>query len=109
MTKGLEELNEDNFSTQVLQAAVPVMVEFGATWCGPCRALEPMLAKLAAERAGASKVVTVNVDDSPALATRYSVRGVPTVIVFSNGKEVARQIGLAAASRFASMMDSASV
>ncbi|MEO8796758.1 MAG: thioredoxin domain-containing protein [Polyangiaceae bacterium] len=109
MAKGLEELNEVNFEARVLEADVPVMVEFGATWCGPCRALEPMLAKLAAENPGASRVVTVNVDDSPALATRYSVRGVPTVIVFAKGKEVARQIGLAAASRFASMMDAAKV
>ncbi|HEX7664481.1 MAG TPA: thioredoxin family protein [Polyangiaceae bacterium] len=108
MAQGLEELNESNFDASVLKAEVPVLVEFGATWCGPCRALEPMLTKLAAKHAG-SKVVTVDVDDSPGLATQYGVRGVPTVIVFAKGKEVARQVGLAAESRFASMMDAAKV
>ena len=97
-----------SFDASVLKAEVPVLVEFGATWCGPCRALEPMLTKLAAKHAG-SKVVTVDVDDSPGLATQYGVRGVPTVIVFAKGKEVARQVGLAAESRFASMMDAAKV
>jgi thioredoxin 1 len=94
MAKGLLALDDTNFEGEVLQAGVPVTVEFGATWCGPCRALEPMLERLAGQWGDARKFVTVNVDEAPALATKYRVRGTPTLIVFSRGQEVARQVGL---------------
>jgi thioredoxin 1 len=87
-------VNEDTFPAEVLAAEVPVLVEFGATWCPPCRALEPVLLGLAGESAGRWKVAAVDMDDSPDLSRKYSVRGAPTVIVFAKGVEVGRHLGL---------------
>ena len=105
MAKGLLELDETNFEGEVLGADVPVIVEFGATWCGPCRALEPMLERLAQKWGSARKFATVNVDDSPAIATRYGVRGTPTLVVFARGNEVARQIDLTNEAKIAAMIE----
>ncbi|MGH7280777.1 MAG: thioredoxin [Polyangiaceae bacterium] len=107
MAKGLLELDETNFEKEVLRADVPVIVEFGATWCGPCRALEPMLERLAQKSAGTRKFATINVDDSPAIATKYGVRGTPTIVVFAQGKEVARQIGLTNEAKIGAIVDRA--
>ena len=105
MAKGLLEIDESNFEGEVLKADVPVIVEFGATWCGPCRALEPMLERLAQKYGAQRKFATINVDDSPAIATRYGVRGTPTLVVFAKGKEVARQIGLTNEAKIAAIVD----
>ena len=86
-------VDEASFQDQVLAADVPVLVEFGATWCAPCRALEPVLAGLAQEGAGRWKVVAIDMDASPGLSAKYSVRGAPTVIAFRNGAEVGRHLG----------------
>lgn len=107
MAKDLPELDASNFQQEVLQADVPVVVEFGATWCGPCRALEPILGKLAQKYGTTRKVVTVNIDDSPTLASDFAVRGVPTIVVFAKGKEVARQVGLANEAKIAALVDAA--
>ena len=107
MAKGLSEIDESNFEGEVLLAEVPVIVEFGATWCGPCRALEPMLERMAQKWGTARKFATLNVDDSPALATRFGVRGTPTIVVFAKGKEVARQIGLTNEAKIAAIVDQA--
>jgi thioredoxin 1 len=87
-------IDEVSFPEEVLAADVPVLVEFGATWCPPCRALEPVLAELAAEGAGRWKVVAIDMDASPALSAKYAVRGAPTVIVFTRGTEVGRHLGM---------------
>jgi len=87
-------VDDETFSAEVLAAAVPVLVEFGAVWCAPCRALEPVLIGLAQEGAGRWKVVAVDMDASPGIAAKHSVRGAPTVIVFSKGVEVGRHLGL---------------
>ena len=87
-------VDEETFSAEVLAADVPVLVEFGATWCPPCRALEPVLCGLAKEGAGRWKVAAVDMDESPTLAAKYSVRGAPTVVLFSRGVEVGRHLGL---------------
>jgi thioredoxin 1 len=86
-------LDEATFPTEVLASQVPVLVEFGAAWCPPCRALEPVLLGLATEGAGRWKVAAVDMDASPDLSAKYSVRGAPTVIVFANGVEVGRHLG----------------
>jgi thioredoxin 1 len=87
-------VDEETFSREVLAAEVPVLVEFGAVWCSPCRALEPILVGLAQEGAGRWKVVAVDMDASPRIAAKYAVRGAPTCLVFSNGVEVSRHLGL---------------
>jgi thioredoxin 1 len=87
-------VDDETFAAEVLAADVPVLVEFGAVWCAPCRALEPVLIGLAHEGAGRWRVVAVDMDASPGIAAKHSVRGAPTVIVFSKGVEVGRHLGL---------------
>jgi thioredoxin-like negative regulator of GroEL len=87
-------VDEGTFPAEVLAAELPVLVEFGAGWCPPCRALEPILRSLAEDGAGRWKVTAVDMDASPGLAAKYSVRGAPTVILFHRGVEVGRHLGL---------------
>jgi thioredoxin 2 len=77
------------------EASVPVVVDFWAPWCGPCRMVEPVLSQLAAERAGDLKVVKVNVDENPALARRYQAMSIPLLVMMRDGKEVDRVVGAA--------------
>jgi len=88
------EVNEGSFATQVLQSALPVMVEFGAAWCAPCKRLEPELEKLAVEWAGRVVLSHVNIDQNPKLTEKFGIMGVPTVILFVGGKEMQRFTGL---------------
>lgn len=90
----LSEISEHDFEARVLASPVPVLVDFTATWCGPCRLLTPILEKLALERAGQLGIVKVDGDSSPSIAARYNVRAFPTVIAFAGGKEIARHMGL---------------
>jgi thioredoxin 1 len=100
-------VDEASFPAQVLAADVPVLVEFGALWCAPCRALEPVLAGLAAESEGRWKIVAIDMDASPGLSARYSVRGAPTVIAFTNGIEVGRHLGLTRRETLVALIDRA--
>lgn len=86
--------DEKNWDSEVLQSEVPVLVDFAASWCGPCKALAPTIDKLAQELAGKVKVGKVDIDKSPGIATRYGVRSVPTVMVFVGGERVAQHVGM---------------
>lgn len=90
----LRELNEWEFETEVLGADRPVLVDFYAPWCGPCRMLGPVLERLAAEWADRVRFVKVNVDEAPDLAMRYQISGVPTLMIFSGGRPVDKVVGL---------------
>ncbi|AUX21551.1 thioredoxin [Sorangium cellulosum] len=90
----VHELDDLRFDAEVLEAQVPVLVDFTAQWCPPCRALTPILHRLAAESAGHLEVMTVDGDRYPSLARRFGIRAFPTVIAFAGGKEVARHVGL---------------
>jgi len=85
---------EVNFDTEVLKSAVPVLVDFWAEWCGPCRMLAPIIDELAGEFIGKVKVGKVNVDHNPAIAERYGIRGIPTLIIFKNGAIVEQIVGV---------------
>src|SRR5262245_4739396 len=88
------ELNDLNFESSVLRVPGPVVVDFTAAWCPPCRALSPILERFAEQGAGTVVVGSVDADAYPNLAARFGVRGLPTVVVFANGTEVARRVGL---------------
>jgi thioredoxin 1 len=100
-------VDEASFPDEVLAADVPVLVEFGAAWCPPCRALEPVLAGLAAEGEGRWKVVAIDMDASPGLSAKYAVRGAPTVIVFTRGAEVGRHLGMTRRETLLALVDRA--
>ena len=87
-------LTKQNFETEVLQSDQPVLVDFWAPWCGPCRMLAPAVAQLAEEYAGRAKVCKVNVDDEPELAARFGISGIPTVLVFKIGQLADTVVGL---------------
>jgi thioredoxin 1 len=76
----------DQFDTEVLQSSVPVLVDFWAVWCGPCRAIAPHVDAIAQEYAGRAKVVKVNVDEEPEIALRYGIQSIPTLLFFKDGK-----------------------
>lgn len=90
----LTEVSTASFAAEVLQSSVPVIVDFWAPWCGPCRALTPMLEAAERELQGRAKVVKVNIDEQPGLAVQMGVQAVPTLIFFKNGKPVNRIVGM---------------
>ncbi|MGI6116307.1 thioredoxin [Luoshenia tenuis] len=86
-------LTKDNFATEVEQAQGPVLVDFWATWCGPCRMIGPVVEQIAEANAGKLKVGKVNVDEQPELAARFGVMSIPTLILFKGGQQVEQVIG----------------
>lgn len=86
-------LTKDNFEQEVIASDVPVVVDYWAAWCGPCRMLGPVIEQLASERAGTVKVGKVNVDEEPALAERAGVRGIPYVVLYRDGEVAAQAVG----------------
>ncbi|MBI5022830.1 MAG: thioredoxin [Candidatus Magasanikbacteria bacterium] len=97
------ELNKDNFKKEVLESSVPVLVDFFATWCGPCKMMLPIVEELAA--AGQNfKVAKINVDEANDLAQKYEVMSIPTFIVFKNGKETERVMGTQAKEKLLEML-----
>ena len=87
------ELNETNFESEVLRSDKQVLVDFWATWCGPCRMLAPIVAEVAEEQAGRVKVGKVNVDEAPGLAAKYGIMSIPALLLFRNGEVVKTSVG----------------
>ena len=86
-------VTDDTFETEVLKASQPVMVDFYADWCGPCKAMSPLVDELAGELGDQLKIVKINIDNSPNAPTKYGVRGIPTFMVFRNGQVVDTRVG----------------
>ena len=87
------EVTDGNFQTEVVDSKIPVVVDFFATWCGPCKVLSPVIDEVAKEHAGKVKVVKMDVDKSNETAVKFSIMSVPTVVFFKGGKEIGRNIG----------------
>ena len=105
--KHVIEVNDLNFSSEVLETGGTVLVDFGARWCPPCKMLAPLVEKIARERSGSVKVAKMDIDDSPGTATELAVRAAPTLVVFENGREVRRQVGLLAERALIALIDGA--
>ena len=95
MSENTVAVSDDSFEAQVLKAPGPVLVDFWAEWCGPCKAIGPALEEIAAEMKGQVTVAKVNIDDNPMSPNTYGVRGIPTMIMFKDGKPVATKVGAA--------------
>lgn len=93
MSEYVNDVTDSSFDKDVLQSDRPVLVDFWATWCAPCRMLEPTVAAVAETFAATARVVKVNVDDNPSISQRYGIKGIPTLILFKGGKEEERVVG----------------
>jgi thioredoxin 1 len=91
----VNKVSDANFETEVLKSADPVVVDFWAEWCGPCRMIAPALEEIAGSMAGKVKIVKLNVDENPATAAKYGIMSIPTLMIFKNGELASRQIGAA--------------
>ena len=106
-TGGAQVITAEEFEQHVLGSEVPVLVDFFATWCGPCRALAPTLDELAGDVAGRARVVKLDVDEAPDLAQRYGISSIPCLVLFKGGREVSRLVGAAPKRRIAGAVDQA--
>ncbi len=99
------EINDSSFKSEVTDSHMPVVVDFWAPWCGPCKMVAPVLEELAKEYEGKVKVVKLNIDENQGTATEYGVRSIPTLILFKDGKECERMIGVQSKEILKQMID----
>ena len=105
-SKSLEvEVNGNNFKQEVLESTIPTLVDFWAPWCMPCRMLAPIMEKLAEENEGKLKVCKLNTDENQNIAAQYGIQGIPTLIVFKEGKEVGRTVGVMSKEKLQEKLD----
>ena len=104
MKKNVLPIDDSNFESTVLASDQPFLLELTAPWCGPCKALAPVVEALADEQVGVVKVGALDIDSAPATAARLGVRGAPTILVFKGGREVARQVGVVSRARLLALL-----
>jgi thioredoxin 1 len=105
MSDKIFHVGDADFASQVLEAGVPVLVDFWAEWCGPCKAIAPLLDDLAKTYDGKVKVVKVNIDENPQTPRQYAVRGIPTLMLFKDGKVAGTQVGLVGKPQLTAFID----
>ena len=105
ISESVREVNEHDFDQVVFESRTPVLVDFWAEWCGPCRTLAPIVETIAEQYGDAARVVKLNVDDSPAVAQRYGIHGIPTLILFQDGVEKERIVGVASQEKISRAID----
>lgn len=105
MSEQVTEVNDSSFDKDVLQSDKPVLVDFWAAWCAPCRMLSPTVDAIAEKYADNARVVKVNVDDNPSISQRYGIKGIPTLILFKAGKEEERVVGATSKEAISRMID----
>lgn len=103
----VQHINDSEFDEKVLKSSTPVLVDFWAEWCGPCRQIAPALDELAASYGGKVTIAKVNIDKNPETPQKYGVRGIPTLILFKNGQAVSTKVGALPKSKIAEWIDSA--
>ena len=107
MAGNVSEFTDSNFQSEVLENQGPVLVDFWAPWCGPCRMIAPMVEELAQEYQGSIKIGKINIDDSPSAATNYGVSSIPTLMIFKGGAVVDRFVGVQPKSRLQAALEAA--
>ncbi|MGD1052270.1 MAG: thioredoxin domain-containing protein [Candidatus Dormibacteria bacterium] len=103
----IDTVTDASFATEVVASTTPVLVELGASWCPPCRAMAPVLSEIAREREGSLRVVTVDSDANPTIVERFGVMSLPTILLFSGGEQVRRVVGHTATSKLLRIVDEA--
>jgi thioredoxin 1 len=105
MSERVSDVSDSSFEAEVLQSDRPVLVDFWASWCAPCRMLAPVVEQVAEKYAETARVVKLNVDDNPGVSQRFGIKGIPTLILFRNGKEEERVVGATTKENIARMLD----
>jgi thioredoxin 1 len=105
MSEAIKNVTDQTFATEVLASELPVLVDYWASWCGPCKMIAPMLDDSAASYAGQLRIAKINVDDCPATPSRYHVRSIPTLMLFKGGVPVATQVGAVSKSQLAAFIE----
>ena len=106
MSEHIHYVTDDTFETEVLQSQQPILVDYWAEWCGPCKMIAPILDDIAREYAGKLKVAKVNIDDNQATPAKFGIRGIPTLMLFKNGNVEATKVGALSKSQLAAFIDS---
>ena len=106
MSEHIHYITDDTFEAEVLQSPQPVLVDYWAEWCGPCKMIAPILDDVSKEYAGKLKVAKVNIDDNQATPAKFGIRGIPTLMIFKNGNVEATKVGALSKSQLAAFIDS---
>jgi len=99
-------VTDDTFEAEVLQSSQPVLVDYWAEWCGPCKMIAPVLDEIASEYAGRVKIAKINIDDNPNTPPKYGIRGIPTLMLFKDGEVEATKVGAVSKSQLTAFIDS---
>lgn len=105
MSQGIVYLTDDSFDQEVLKAQGPVLVDYWAEWCGPCKMIGPVLEEIASEYAGKIKIAKLNIDENPGTPPKYGIRGIPTLMLFKNGNVEATKVGALSKSQLSAFID----
>lgn len=105
MSQGIVSITDDSFETEVLKNTGPVLVDYWAEWCGPCKMIAPVLEEIAKEYQGRVKVAKLNIDENPATPPKYGIRGIPTLMLFKNGNVEATKVGAVSKSQLSAFLD----
>jgi thioredoxin 1 len=106
MSENIQHVTDSTFDPEVLKSDLPVLVDYWAEWCGPCKAIAPMLEEIAKDYGGKIKIAKLNVDENSATATKYGIRGIPTLMLFKAGDVAAQKIGALSKSQLTAFLDS---
>ncbi len=106
MSENIVYVTDDSFENEVLKSSTPVLVDYWAEWCGPCKMIAPILDEIAGEYAGKVRIAKLNIDENPATPPKYGIRGIPTLMLFKNGNVEATKVGAVSRAQLAAFLDS---